>query len=307
MSMLSKFVRGSYAKPINAIKPGAIQNPDQPFDFDAEQWAKAVAPVVGAAVGVPLIGKAIAAGGAGTAGVPGAASAGGAAGWLSKLLGGVDGGDILSALGAGVGGYMDAQTAAKAIAEQKRQFDLGLGQRQAEAATSGSQFDRNFLEDQARFGRTQGNTEAQLAVQAETALNKAPTADKAQALLLARMGVAPERFQPRDITRGVDQFRQGPSGGVGNVQAASAKAAAGYRPGQGGVDTAALKLLKQRMLASSAPATATISPAQRPTSVPRLAPPRQTLMLPATTEPNEEELLRRAPAQGIARRPMAFR
>jgi hypothetical protein len=254
---------------------------------------------------------ALATGGIGSA-APGAASS---TNFLSKLLGGVDGGDILSAVGAGVGGYMDSQSAGRAIAEQKRQFDLGLGQRQSEAGTAADQWakqfgeaqrvgDRDFLEDQTRFARTQGNTDAQLAVQAETALNKAPTADKAQALLLSRMGVAPERFQPRDITRGVQQFRAGPTGGVGNVQAAAQKAAAGYKPGQGGVDTSALQLLKQRMLAGS-------TPAQPPTvGIPRGAPIArrpQVQMLPQTVEPDPQELIRRAPAQGIARRPMAFR
>lgn len=202
-------------------------------------------------------------------------------GWLAKQLSGIDAGDVLGAAGAGVGAYMDSKTAAAALAQREREFQRQLAQRQAEMGMSGEQFEKTLGQRQAEeatrsgeFGRTTGNTEAQIAVQAETAMNKAPMADKAQALLLARMGAAPQSFQPRDITRGIPQFRAGASGGPSNVTATMQNAASSYKPGAGGVDTTALKLLQQRMLAGKQQNPGVAGPPEQPPRVPGVGEPR---------------------------------
>lgn len=149
-------------------------------------------------------------------------------------------GDILQTGASAVEGYMSSQDRAKALAEQARQFNESLKQRQAEAAQSAGQFDR-----------TAGNTEAQLAVQAQTALNKAPMADKAQALLLSRMGVSPGTFQPRDYTKGTGDLLRTPAPPSANVTQTMQKAAANYQPGHGGVNTATTAWLLNRMRQSA--------------------------------------------------------
>lgn len=253
-------------------------------------WAVA-APLAGATLGAGLgalgIGGAGAAGG-GTAAASGAAKAAGAGGgamdWLKGKLGGVTGGDWLNALGTGVGGYLDYKGAGQDREQSIAQFAEAMKQRQAEAATAAGQFDRNLANTQGQFDRTQDATEGQLAVRAETAINKAPLADKSQALLMARMGASPTAFQPRDFTSSLSNINRPASGGPADSIAASRTAAAGYQPGQGGVKTDALKLIRDRMLSSIQPPTATVSaPTARPPQR-ALTAPRQTLMLPATTD-----------------------
>lgn len=247
--------------------------------------------------------------GAAASKIPGVSKIAGAGDWLKDKMGGISGGDWLSAAGEGIGGYLDYEQAGKTREEQARQFAETLKQRQAEAAMAAGQFDRNFaedtrradrsfLEDQTRFGRTQGNEEAQLNVQAQTALNKAPMADKAQALLLSRMGAAPTAFKPRDWTAKLSNIEGEATGGPADSLAAGQRAAAAYTPGAGGVDTSALKLLQQRMLAAGQPSAPQARPAMAP---------RPQLQLPATTEPNEEELMRPRGTMPTQRRPMAFR
>lgn len=153
--------------------------------------------------------------------------------WLGNLFGDISGGDWLNAVGTGVGIYMDHQGQERNRATSDAQFRAGLAQRARE------------------FERTQGQREAQDAVRAESQLNRAPMADQAQALLMARMGVAPETFAPRDMTKGTDAFRAGSSGGPGNVTRGHQEAVRRYRPGDGGVRTEALEDYLERMRRSS--------------------------------------------------------
>ena len=120
----------------------------------------------------------------------------------------------------------------------------------------------NYKSDQAaqeeaknRFARTQGQSELQTAANAQNLINRAPMADNAQALLMARMGSAPTTFAPRDFTKGpisAQSMAAPATGGPQDALAAARTAAGAYQPGQGGVDTSVLELLKKRMLARNA-------------------------------------------------------
>lgn len=149
--------------------------------------------------------------------------AGGGAGGAGG--GGLQLADILKALGGGV--------------------DAGLNYKNQQA-----QLDEKKNE----YARTTGNQEAQTAVSAQNLLNRAPMADNAQALLRARMAIAPTTFAPRDYTRtgASAATMQAPAqGGAQDQLAAARAAAANYTPGSGGVDTSALELLKKKMYAQS--------------------------------------------------------
>jgi hypothetical protein len=105
-----------------------------------------------------------------------------------------------------------------------------------------------------RYARDTATKEGQIAVGAQDRINRAPLADQAQFLSLARMKAAPTTFAPRDFTRqGMSQATmQAPAqGGPQDALAAARTAAGSYQPGQGGVDTSVLELLKKRMLANS--------------------------------------------------------
>ena len=117
----------------------------------------------------------------------------------------------------------------------------GLDYKQGQAANE---------ENVNRFARTQGQDELKTAANAQNLLNRAPMADNAQALLMARMGGAPTTFAPRDYTRApmTAQTMAAPAtGGPQDALASARTAAANYQPGQGGVDTSALEILKKRM------------------------------------------------------------
>lgn len=240
---------------------------------------------------------------------------GDAGGWLERQLGSIDAGDWLSAGGAAIGGYMDAKQSAAALAQREAEFQRQLEQRKAEMGMSGEQFEKTLGQRQAEeatrsgeFDRTTGNSEAQLNVQAQTALNKAPMADKAQALLLSRMGAAPTAFKPRDWTAKLSNIEGEATGGPADSLAAGQRAAAAYTPGAGGVDTSALKLLQQRMLASGKPQNPGVVP--RIPTVPGVSRPgvaaRPTRGPQPSAEPDEESLTRPG-TYPVSRRPMAFR
>jgi hypothetical protein len=142
-------------------------------------------------------------------------------------------GDILKTGGAIAEGYMSSADRAKALAEQQAEFQQNLNERKAE------------------YGRTTGDAEAQQAVQDQAALNKAPIADKAQALILARMGHPSTTFQPRDYTKGLSQLNGQATGGPQDAMAAARSAAASYTPGSGGVDTSALEATLAKLRGSS--------------------------------------------------------
>lgn len=155
--------------------------------------------------------------------------------WLKGLMGGdTSTADILKAIGGGVSGYMtNAQQQAKLQQDQ-------------------DQYNRNLQEKQAEFGRLTGNAEATAAANAEQALNRSPMADKAQYQLMARMGIAPTAFKPRDYTQGLSNIASTPTGGYGDVMNTMSNAAKSYTTGAGGVNTSALALLKNRLLANAA-------------------------------------------------------
>lgn len=201
-------------------------------------------------------------------------------------------GDILQT-GAGlVEGYMSSQDRQKQLEELARQYSESLKQRQSEAATSSEQFGKTLAEQQAnrqqsgtQFERTTGDTEAQAAVRAQTQLNAAPMADKAQALLLARMGVAPGQFQGRDYTKGTDDLTRTVVAPSANVTSAMQSAANGYQSGDGGVDTSTMRMLLDKMKASGfKDAAPPVAPPEKP---PEGLPPGARLRPPIGTVPPE--------------------
>lgn len=153
--------------------------------------------------------------------------------YVNQLLKGSTGGDILNTIGRGIGGYMSNEQAQAALAQRKAEFDQTAAQRKAE------------------YERTTGNSEATSAANAEQAINRAPLADKAQYQLMARMGVAPTAFKPRDYTQGLSNIASTPTGGYGDVMDTMGNAAKSYTTGAGGLDTAAIQLLKNRMLVNA--------------------------------------------------------
>ena len=159
----------------------------------------------------------------------------GAMDWLKGLIGGdTSSADIIKGLGGAVSGYMtNAQQQAKLQQDQ-------------------DQYNRTLQEKQAEFGRLTGNAEATAAANTEQAINRSPLADKAQYQLMARMGIAPTAFKPRDYTQGLSNIASTPTGGYGDVMDTMSNAAKSYTTGAGGVDTSALQLLKSRMLANAA-------------------------------------------------------
>lgn len=167
-------------------------------------------------------------------------------------------GDILGTAGTVAGEVMSSADRAKALAEQKAEYEANLKQRQAEAAQSHGEYQSTLEKQKAdsaqsaeQYGRTTGDTEAQAAVRAKTQLNKAPIADKAQALVLARMGVAPGAFQPRDYTQGTANLSKSFTAPGADVATAMQHASQGYKPGQGGVDTSVIKALLAKLTGSS--------------------------------------------------------
>lgn len=244
--------------------------------IDPKQLGKAALVAGGTAIGAPLLGSAAssvldhATGGSTDDG-----SGGGGGGFWDAAGNFIknNAGDVLKTGAAVAGGVLSAQQQAAQLAEQKRQYDDNLKQRQAEQATSGEQFGQTLAQRQAeqaastgQFNRTTGDSEAQAAVRAETQLNKAPIADKAQALILARMGVAPGVFQPRDYTKGQASLVSPKAAPGAAVASAMQKAAAGYVSGQGGVKTDTLQMLLNKMKAGgfSDPNAPTTPPTPRP-------------------------------------------
>lgn len=144
--------------------------------------------------------------------------------WLGKLLG--YGGDAL--------GWLFKGTSGADV--------LKAGGDAASAAIYANQIAQNRAQQKAQFERTQQGLEGQQAVQAETRLNRAPLADRAQAVLMQHM--APETFRPRDYTKGpiANQTATGtPDASVYR------NAEANYKTGDGGVNTDTLKLLLAKM------------------------------------------------------------
>jgi hypothetical protein len=171
--------------------------------------------------------------------------------YLTKLMQGTSGADLLKGAGSAIGGYMNNQQTQAALEQRKAEFDATAAQRKAE------------------YERTTGNSEATAAANAEQALNRAPLADKSQYQLMARMGVAPTAFKPRDYTQGLSNIASKPTGGYGDVMDTMAGAAKSYTPGAGNVDTAAIQLLKNRMLVNAkSPALPAGTPASTPASAP---------------------------------------
>jgi hypothetical protein len=180
--------------------------------------------------------------------------------YIKNLFKDTSGGDILRTAGSAIGGYLSNEQAQAALAQRKAEFDQTAAQRKAE------------------YERTTGNSEATSAANAEQAINRAPLADKAQYQLMARMGIAPTAFKPRDYTQGLSNIATTPTGGYGDVMDTMSNAAKSYTTGAGNVDTSAVQLLRNRMLVNAKspamPATTTARPPQTPTTtVPPVMPP----------------------------------
>ncbi len=210
-------------------------------------------------------------------------------------------GALINAAGNAAGAYETAaQTAAK-IAEQKAEFGVTSAQQaardaaqQAQAAAALKEQEAALAQQGSQFGRTTGDTEGQTAVGVQGQINRSPIADKAQALLMARMGVQPGAFQPRDYTQGISNIARPFTTPGAPVATAMQSAAAHYTPGQGGVDTSTAQQLLAKLKASSGisdtappggfpPPTHPISNGPTPPDLTG-APPRITpkLTLPAT-------------------------
>ena len=176
--------------------------------------------------------------------------------YVNQLLKGSTGGDILNTIGRGIGGDMSNEQAQAALAQRKAEFDQTAVQRKAE------------------YERTTGNSEATAAANAEQAINRAPLADKAQYQLMARMGIAPTAFKPRDYTQGLSNIASTPTGGYGDVMDTMGGAAKSYTTGAGGINTSALSLLQNRMLANAkSPAMPATTPARTPVAAPPVVTP----------------------------------
>lgn len=146
-----------------------------------------------------------------------------------------------SLLGGGEGGSMSGLSAKDWLGAISGAVGAGLDYKQGQS---------NAEEDKNRYARDTATSELKTAANAQNLLNRAPMADNAQALLLARMGGAPTTFAPRDYTRApmTAQTMAAPAtGGPQDALASARTAAANYQPGQGGVDTSALEILKKRM------------------------------------------------------------
>jgi hypothetical protein len=176
--------------------------------------------------------------------------------YIKNLFKDTSGGDILRTAGSAIGGYMSNEQAQAALAQRKAEFDQTSAQRKAE------------------YERTTGNSEATSAANAEQAINRAPLADKAQYQLMARMGIAPTAFKPRDYTQGLSNIASTPTGGYGDVLDTMGGAAKSYTTGAGGINTSALSLLQNRMLANAkSPAMPATTPARTPVVVPPVVTP----------------------------------
>jgi hypothetical protein len=84
-----------------------------------------------------------------------------------------------------------------------------------------------------------------LGLNAQSLLNRAPVADKAQ--YLAMNSAPPTAFQPRDYTQGLNQLQGQPTGGAAAQLAANAAASANYKPGAGGVNTSTLQAILAKL------------------------------------------------------------
>jgi len=176
--------------------------------------------------------------------------------YIKNLFKDTTGGDILRTAGSAIGGYLSNEQAQAALAQRKAEFDQTAAQRKAE------------------YERTTGNSEATSAANAEQAINRAPLADKAQYQLMARMGIAPTAFKPRDYTQGLSNIASTPTGGYGDVLDTMGGAAKSYTTGAGGINTSALSLLQNRMLANAkTPAMPATTPARTPVAAPPVVTP----------------------------------
>ncbi len=235
---------------------------------DPKQLGKAALTAGGVALGGAglglagkyLAGKMGAGGSGGETPPPGAVKQDGNGNWLDSLGNFIssNAGTLLGAGGAAIGAYESAQQTKDKLAQQNREFGVTSAQQAARDAEAKRQADANLAQRIAeaktgsdQFGRTTGDTEAQAAVRAQTQLNKSPIADKAQALILARMGVSPGAFQPRDITRGVQELSRPSVAPGANVATTMQNAAANYKPGQGGINNDVLRGLITKMTGQS--------------------------------------------------------
>ena len=90
----------------------------------------------------------------------------------------------------------------------------------------------------------------QVAVNAETRLNRAPLADRAQAILMQHM--APSQFKPRDFTQNapIQQTLSTPASGMPSAEP-ERLAEQNYKAGDGKVSTDVLEMLKRKLTQSA--------------------------------------------------------
>ena len=120
--------------------------------------------------------------------------------------------------------------------EERRQFDQTMAQRRAEQEAQQAMDRAKYMDERAGA-----------AANVQDRLNYAPMADRAAALMAARLGVSPEPWQPRDYTRGTMPGRGQARGGIDSVLQAERAANAAYRPGTGGINTDQLRAMMDRL------------------------------------------------------------
>lgn len=139
------------------------------------------------------------------------------------------GGQLLGGLAQGQKSREDARERARQLAEEQRQFNARLGEDQRQfGVTSGQrQFDQN-LSANTQYGDRAQNVNREL----ETL----PMRDKAQALLLQRMGAPAQQTTARSLAGGgTDALRGGAAPAMPyDLNAFKAQAEA-YKPGDGGM------------------------------------------------------------------------
>ena len=176
-------------------------------------------------------------GGGSAAAASAGAGAGAGTGATAAKAAGAAGGKMNWGAAAQIGSAAIGALTNSAAQRQQANMDrdrLAMSDRQFEAKYG---FDKAQAEsDMAMWNRKQENLEQGQALDIQNMLNRAPMMDRAQALLMARLGAAPVAFNPRDVSRGTAELNRKADDPFGGVMRTMSDAATKYRPGDGGMD-----------------------------------------------------------------------
>lgn len=206
------------------------------------------------------------------------------------------GGKVLGGIAGGQKAREDARERARQLAEEQRQFNANLGenQRQFNAGYGQKTFDQNLNANTAYGDRAQSvNRE----------LETLPMRDKAQALLMQRMGAPAQQTTARSLAGGgTDALRGGGQPQMPyDLNAFKAQAEA-YKPGDGGMSGDVQRQLLARYMA---PPSAPEMSAQPAASIPKSTFDIDQLKAALASAPNDAarrvlaDLLRRAEAANV--------